>query len=104
MKDVVVMLMRVDDRPLLDRTELDPLIDAAGIELLAIDEEAEFCQWPAASASGAVAEKVTVRRLVISDSLMVCSGAGGNSPGSFMSIGAPDTTTLASGPTGEGCP
>ena len=25
------------------------------------------CQWPAASASGAVAEKVTVRRLVISE-------------------------------------
>ena len=42
MKDVVVMLMRVDDRPLLDRTELDPLIDAVRIELLAIDEKTEF--------------------------------------------------------------
>src|SRR5258708_14749765 len=42
MKDGGVVLMGVDDRPLLDRPELDPLIDAAGIKLLAIDEEAEF--------------------------------------------------------------
>src|SRR3954454_32628 len=41
-EDVVVMLMRVDDGPLLDRAELDPLIDPAGVELLTVDEELEF--------------------------------------------------------------
>src|SRR3954465_11184754 len=39
---VVVMLMGVDDGPLLDRAELHPLIDTAGVELLAVDEELEF--------------------------------------------------------------
>ena len=33
---------------------------------------------------------------------MVCSGGAGNAPGSFMSIGAPDTTTRASGPDRRG--
>ena len=51
-KDVVVMLMRVDDRPFLDRTELDALIDATGIELLAVDEEAEFLPMAASKVEG----------------------------------------------------
>src|ERR1700732_1534879 len=75
-----------------------------GLNFLPSMKKPNSCQWPAASASGAVAEKVTVRRLVISDSLMVCSGGGGNLPGSFMSIGAPDTTTLARGADRRGVP
>ena len=40
-EDVAVMRMRLDDRPFLDRPELDPLIDAVEIECLAVDEDGE---------------------------------------------------------------
>ncbi len=39
---VVVVGVRVLDGPLLDRAQLDPLVDALRIELLVVDEEVEF--------------------------------------------------------------
>ena len=67
-------------------------------------KKANSGQWPAASASGAVAEKVTVRRLVISASPIVASGGRGRAVGSDIAMGAPATTSRASGPVGDGWP
>src|SRR5258707_9690760 len=69
-----------------------------GLNFLPSMKKPNSCQWPAASASGAVAEKVTVRRLVISDSLMVCSGGGGDFAPGFMFFSGADRHNPASWP------
>jgi len=75
-----------------------------GSNFLPSTRKPNSCQWPAASASGAIPEKTTVRFPVSSESPIASSGGLGRAVGNFMFIGSPETTTRASGPTGDGWP
>ena len=75
-----------------------------GIELLAVDEEAELL--PVAGGIGFRRGRREGDRATVGDFDVLdgCERRRAATPGSFMSIGSPDTTTLASGPTGDGWP
>ena len=95
-EDAVVPKVGIHDRTLLDGAKLDALVDAIGIGRLAVDQEGELLPMPGGVGLRRLAQKVTVRRPVISLSLMSSNGGLGREAGSFTGIGSPATTRWAS--------
>ena len=99
---MVVVLVGVADRPFLHRAQPHPLVDARGIEDLAVHGEGVFLPVARDIVLRRGGPRTTVRRPVISLSPIVSSGGLGSADGSFIGSGLPPTTTRASGPVGDG--
>jgi hypothetical protein len=101
-KHMVVVLVGVTDRPFLHRAQPHALVDARGIEDLAVDRECVFLPVSGDVVlrfGGPEDKRAPACNLVVADRLQRWLG-----PGSFIGSGSPATTTRASGPCGEGWP